>query len=169
MEEGVSLSTRRIADAAGIAEGTIFRVFATKEALVREAINSYLDLGDLVERVDAIGPELTLDEKIPQILAIVAESAQRGHTFLAAMKGHRWLAGGGSHHQFAVQAIALRTAVMRALTPNEHELYVSLDIAATHILTIGLASLIMSTAFPSLDPQATASILLRGLTRKDVQ
>ncbi|WP_395653607.1 helix-turn-helix domain-containing protein, partial [Phycicoccus elongatus] len=40
LEHGRAVTTAQIAEAAGVAQGTIFRVFATKEELVEEAIDS---------------------------------------------------------------------------------------------------------------------------------
>jgi len=91
-EEGFLVSTRRIADAAGIAEGTIFRVFANKDELMRAALASYLDPSDLIAQIDAIQPGLGLDDKVTTVVAIVQKSAQRLHTFMMAMRG-RQLAG----------------------------------------------------------------------------
>jgi len=43
LERGSSVSTRQIAEAAGIAEGTIFRVFPDKDAVVRAVVELALD------------------------------------------------------------------------------------------------------------------------------
>ena len=88
-EEGFSVSTKRIADAAGIAEGTVFRVFSTKEELLRAAVASYMDPSDLIEEIDAIDPALPLEQKMSEVMSIVQESAFRVRTFMAAMKGQR--------------------------------------------------------------------------------
>ena len=56
---GVKVTTRQIADAAGVAEGTIFRVFADKDELVQAAIAAALDPEPLFEelsRVDLAEP-----------------------------------------------------------------------------------------------------------------
>jgi AcrR family transcriptional regulator len=43
IERGASLTTREIADELGIAEGTIFRAFGDKDALVRSVIDAFFE------------------------------------------------------------------------------------------------------------------------------
>ena len=68
IEHGREVSTRQIADAAGIAEGTIFRVFIDKEEIFAAAVEKFLDPGELHERLRAIDPELPLEGKVNDIL-----------------------------------------------------------------------------------------------------
>ena len=68
IEHGREVSTRQIADAAGIAEGTIFRVFADKEEIFGAAVEKFLDPGALHDRLRAIDPELPLEDKVNDIL-----------------------------------------------------------------------------------------------------
>jgi AcrR family transcriptional regulator len=68
IESGRGVSTRQIADAAGIAEGTIFRVFADKEEIFAAAVDKFLDPGALHERLRAIDRDLPLEAKINDIL-----------------------------------------------------------------------------------------------------
>jgi AcrR family transcriptional regulator len=68
LQNGEMVTTRQIADAAGIAEGTIFRAFIDKEEIFAAAVEKFLDPGELHERLRAIDPELPLEGKVNDIL-----------------------------------------------------------------------------------------------------
>ena len=43
MKHGSDVTTRQIADAAGVAEGTLFRVFEDKDAIIDAAVAKFMD------------------------------------------------------------------------------------------------------------------------------
>lgn len=57
---GLAVSTRQIADAAGVAEGTIFGVFADKASLIRAAVIRAFDPGPVVASIANVGAIPTL-------------------------------------------------------------------------------------------------------------
>ncbi|MET8571664.1 TetR/AcrR family transcriptional regulator [Streptomyces sp. NPDC004783] len=91
-EYGAAVTTAKIARAAGIGEGTIFRVFADKDELLQACVAEALSPEHAVRELDAID----VSQPLPTRLAEAAEALQAHMSRMGAIigsLGHR----GGKH------------------------------------------------------------------------
>jgi AcrR family transcriptional regulator len=72
-EHGRAVTTRQIAEAAGVAEGTIFRVYETKEELIDAAIARAFEPGALVDRIAEIDPDQPLRDRLVTLASILQQ------------------------------------------------------------------------------------------------
>jgi Transcriptional regulator len=82
-EHGTDVSTRQIAEAAGVAEGTIFGVFKDKSSLLRAAVLAALDPAPLLRDLRSIDPALPLRPRMIAAARLIrAHATDQGALFL---------------------------------------------------------------------------------------
>jgi AcrR family transcriptional regulator len=77
LAHGINVTTRQIAEAAGIAEGTIFRVFTDKDELVETVIDAALDSTPDVAALRAVPVDLPLEERLAAAVEVLQHRVTR--------------------------------------------------------------------------------------------
>jgi AcrR family transcriptional regulator len=164
-EHGLDVSTRQIAAAAGVAEGTIFGVFKDKNSLLVASVIEALDSRPTIDAMAAIDPRLGLRERLGHAADLIIERfATNAHLLAAA----RALVLASSDSETTARMLASRERLLDALTaviePSAGELRKSPAATARLLLVFCGAN-----AFgPFGDPGAVSgsemvSLLLDGL------
>jgi AcrR family transcriptional regulator len=85
-EHGLDVSTRQIARAAGVAEGTLFGVFPDKPALIRAAVISTFAPEPVVAALAAIDPAADLRQRLVAALEILRQRFLRNAALMGALR-----------------------------------------------------------------------------------
>ena len=135
LEHGRDLTSKQIAEACGIAEGTVFRAFGDKETLITAAVERYLDPLALRTSLRSIDPDLSLDDKLAAIMGLLRDRFAGVIRMMSALgqSGARPRREGSDPNDFA-------KAIAELLAPHRDELRIDAEQVAQFARVIAFAS-----------------------------
>jgi AcrR family transcriptional regulator len=154
LQHGTTVSTSTIAQAAGIAEGTVFRAFKDKDELISACAFAALRPDVPISRIQALPPGLGLRDRLLAIADITGEHLERTTRLLQALeatgahlrppappvpsgtgRAPSWPENSPPTPQEPHQAMArLAEAVADALRPDADRLRISCELTARNFL-----------------------------------
>lgn len=175
VESGTEVSTRQIAAACGIAEGTLFRVFPTKEDLLNAAIHASSDPTEVISRLRGIDLAQPLPTRLRQVVDILQAHVRKVSGLFAALmrprsgkpdprrhKSHEHPHGPPDHKDRQL----ITDAIADTLAPDAELLDVDPLTAASFV-----RSVVTATTHPFLgdsrvsDPDLVTRLLLKALQK----
>lgn len=173
LEHGTDVSTRLIAEAAGVAEGTIFRVFPSKDDLIEAVIASAFDPSSLIDAIGRVDRSLPLGDRL-----VAAVGSMQAHGRRLAGLVHAFAARGTLHdregrplHDRHARVARIRAAEARVIDalamliePDRDQLRCSGQEAARRLrlVTLALSTPRLVDTEP-LPPEEIVTLLLDGI------
>jgi AcrR family transcriptional regulator len=162
---GRDVSTRQIAEAAGVAEGTIFRAFATKEALIDAVIEDAFDSRRTCAELARIDLGLSLEARLAAAVVILQERLRRVVTLFGSLQLRK---EAHDHESVRLKRQAanevLNSAIASLIRPDQGRLRLDVMEAASAVRTIAF-----SISHPILgdqrlaEPQQIVDLVLQGI------
>lgn len=167
---GSGVTTAAMAEAAGVAEGTIYSVFPDKRSLIIAAVRSALDPVVVQEAFSAIDPEAGLEGKLLAAAGVLVERIEQVMALFDALRSIPGATDGSSRgHQFVADAeVAVTASLTDLITPHAGELAIEPKRVAS-----ALRGLVLSARHPLLPEELhltvdeAVAVLLRGVTIRE--
>lgn len=156
IEHGESVTTLQIAEAAGVAEGTVFRAFATKEDIVDAVIARVTDPGPVEEAIAGLDTAAGLEATVIEVVRIIQKRMADGWQL--------WSSVGARVREHTVKSrLGEGSSLVTVLDCFRDELDVSPEEAAPVLRSLTFALTFPVGGAEPAPPERVARIYLHGV------
>lgn len=169
LDHGPEVTTRQVAEAAKVAEGTLFRVFPTRRDLIAATIADHLSSERLADIFAATPTTTTVDETTEVCLSTAADYVTTFGRFIP--RPHQ--AGDQDEIRFRIMELwearvcDIANWMRDRLAPHETQLTIPVKDFVHLVITLAMGYAHGRSPDTTLNPAALARLALDGARRKD--
>jgi AcrR family transcriptional regulator len=159
LEHGDRVTSRQIAEAAGIAEGTIFRVFADKDEIIVAVVEAALDPAPLEAALDDIPKHLGFEDGLAAAVVIIQQRVIDVWRLVSSI--------GTRFHEMTRRPVSDSDALVRLFAAHRARITVEPIVAARLLRALTLSTTHPMLAGEPMSANELVQLFLHGVGSKD--